>query len=307
VAILPFLTLLLLFTLKHPQPSQQNNSHHDKDQKRILEEGEEENETKKKKKWKMKSVLKSISELLSDSTIIIFLIASSLRHAAGKILANFISLYFEDQFPGDSNAYSLASLLILTIIGSIGAFLGGFLTDKWEHSNPLSRVDIPILAIISAIPFAVGMFSFPSSFPLSIASFGVYILLIEFWVGPAYSIQQNIFPNHLKGVGFSLFSSTLSFTGSLLLLLFSFFDDISSFSLAICLCLFLVLLNLSSVISFLSLRCTISASTNQDILSRWTGGGLRLGRSGEGFRYGEEDEEESKETTPLIKKTIIKD
>jgi len=177
----------------------------------------------------------------------------------------------------------------MSVVGSLGVYLGGYCCGLWSDRNSKAFIDLPIIGILATTPFLLTAL-FTPNFIVCITSLAFFTLFSETWLGPLVALQQAVYPSSIKGVGFSMYASTLSLTSSAALSLFSFVDvQWSSLSLGADMAVSIIVLQLLAVCGFVVLR-----------------GEFEEFMTMEGMREKDEEEQEGKEEehvgedTPLL-------
>ena len=101
---------------------------------------------------------------------------------------------------------------ITGIGGAIGAFLGGWLADRWMKRQPKARAHISLIGALCSIPFIIGALTLEDT-TLALLCFFPANVFGTMWLGPAGSIVQDLAPPAMRTTALALFIFILTMIG----------------------------------------------------------------------------------------------
>lgn len=136
-------------------------------------------------------------------SFILLCVASSVRNAAGVVWGNNAQQFYEAQGLSDDSIAVYMSVVPL-VAGSVGAFVGGELSDRWlQRGGPSARGWVLCGSQALATPLVVGVLFAPPPW--------TFVLLVcanvvgEAWIAVALASAVDVLPADARVVGVSLF------------------------------------------------------------------------------------------------------
>lgn len=133
--------------------------------------------------------------VISNLTFIVIVVASSLRFLGGYSIGFWAVKFFSGMFPDDSHSYSIANMLICSILGMSAAYLGGFIGDRFEPKWPVTKGMLDAICSLLAFPFIFFSYWVPKEFWTSIGLYACSYFFSEMWYGACVSMLLTIFPS----------------------------------------------------------------------------------------------------------------
>jgi len=161
--------------------------------------------------YTMVDKLRDIGKIFCKPTLILLLIASSIRNGAGYTWGYNYAAFYKDL---NQTPTQIASWLgWVPIVGGLtGSFVGGFVSDRIvKKSEPYKRIWVLVLSQIGAVPFLVGVLLLPP--PYSYISLIPAYILGEMWVGVCLSVMVELIPERLRNTGVGLYFFIISNIG----------------------------------------------------------------------------------------------
>ena len=72
------------------------------------------------------------TEIFSSPTGRLILMASTVRSVGNNCIGYYKPIYFENVYPDKVDEFAIGNALMFVFISSVGALLGGYLSDKFE-------------------------------------------------------------------------------------------------------------------------------------------------------------------------------
>jgi MFS family permease len=101
---------------------------------------------------------------------------------------------------------------ITAVGGASGAFLGGWLADRWVQREPRARVYVAATGVLLTIPFIVATVLL-SDHRLALLSLLPVNLCGTLWIGPSGAIVQDIAPPAMRAMASAVFIFILTIIG----------------------------------------------------------------------------------------------
>jgi MFS family permease len=106
----------------------------------------------------------------------------------------------------------LALGLLAGIAGTISAWLGGQIADRFAKTDLRGYVVVPALASLLAVPVYIVAVSVPSA-TLALSILIINGLLGSLWYGPVYAIGQSIVPSHMRATASAILLFIINLIG----------------------------------------------------------------------------------------------
>jgi MFS family permease len=156
---------------------------------------------------------RSMLAIMQSPPLVLILVGSSVRFAAGYSIAFFTVKYMEAAFPESMELYSTVNAGIIAGVGAVSALGGGVIGD-WLLRTRRSRLLVPIVGGLVAAAAWAGVV-LKSNFTLAMVFLGVEYLFAEAWFGPTLSVVQELAPANLVGTAVSVFVMLTTCVGSI--------------------------------------------------------------------------------------------
>ena len=129
---------------------------------------------------------------------------------AGYAVSNFLLIYLTRAFP----EIALFDILILLALFNgipyaLGAFAGGFVADRFAARSVASYGLVAAISLCIVTPAIVAAF-WTQSFALFLVLFGVNIFFGGFYLGPSFSVAQNLAPVEVRATSTAIFFLVLN-------------------------------------------------------------------------------------------------
>ena len=162
----------------------------------------------------LESTFALLKELVSEPTVALLLLASTLRFLAGFTIGVWIVPFYRQSFAGSIGAeFALIKAAVNGVAGSISATGGGLLADRLSDRDARFNQWVPAAGTLLAIPFWLGTLNAPT-LELSLAALFCEYLTAECWFGPTVAGLQQAAPPNAQGLTTGVFSC-LTFVGNL--------------------------------------------------------------------------------------------
>ena len=152
----------------------------------------------------------SLCKVLMQPSVIMLMIAASIRHCGGMTFAYNADLYYNSYFPNVDLGWWLFAVTIG--IGSIGVVVGGIVSDKLvKKMGVRSRVLVLALSQLISTPGAFGSIYFDPFW--AIVSLATSYFFAEMWFGIVFAVIVEIVPMEFRSsvVGVFMFVSHCRF------------------------------------------------------------------------------------------------
>jgi len=199
------LAILIFFTIKEQSPQQVA----DKKNEEVSEESPLITDNKPQPSemtWNEK--LKELFWAFLSPPILMLCLAGSIRNAGGYVWAVNTQLFFQNQHQTSQQIGSYMSWIPL-VGGSLGAFFGGFISDRFVKSRGIvARMVVLVISQMCAAPFALMALLLPAP--------ACYIMLLpsniigEMWIGVCLTCVLELVPERIRAasIGYYLFIIT---------------------------------------------------------------------------------------------------
>ena len=162
----------------------------------------------------MDATLALLQELLSEPTVALLLLASTLRFLAGFTIGVWIVPFYRGAFPGSIGAeFALIKACVNGVAGSASATGGGILADRLAKRDRRFQLGVPALGSLLAIPCWLATIEAPT-LELSLGALFLEYVFAECWFGPTVAGLQAAAPPNAVGLTTGVFSC-LVFVGNL--------------------------------------------------------------------------------------------
>lgn len=190
---------------------------------------------------------------LSSPTLILLCIAGGVRNAGGYVWAYQTEKWFVETQHVSKPVFSAYLGVIPLIGGSIGALVGGFVSDKLvqrkgsdgKSLGPVARIFVIIASCVLAAPFAAGALvlevptiSDPDAMPWGFLTLIPSNVFGEAWIGVCMTLVIESVPSHLKAVSVAIYLFIISNIGGNMPLLVPVLEDAGFSKKEALLCLF---------------------------------------------------------------------
>uniref|UniRef100_A0A0G4FQ32 Major facilitator superfamily (MFS) profile domain-containing protein n=1 Tax=Chromera velia CCMP2878 TaxID=1169474 RepID=A0A0G4FQ32_9ALVE len=161
-----------------------------------------------------------LQKILSNKVVVLTLIATAFRFAAGFAIGVWKAPLFRALYPEDASTFSLVNAGIVGGAGALSSVGGGLLSDALEKrgQSAAGRALVPAVASLLAAPLWAAVCG-GSSFNVAVSLLLVEYLVAECWFGPTIALLQTQVPSSLTGTTQGLFQVTTLFGNALPVLL----------------------------------------------------------------------------------------
>jgi MFS family permease len=150
--------------------------------------------------------------LLARRTFVYLVVSGSLLALPGYAMLTWGPAFLGRVHGMDRLAIGTALGVLIGVTGSAGAWLGGILADRLGRRDPRWNLRFPALATLASVPFAVGFLHLPGVGP-ALASFAVFYLCLNTYVGPTWSAVQGLVKLRMRATATALFLFVLNLVG----------------------------------------------------------------------------------------------
>jgi MFS family permease len=150
--------------------------------------------------------------LLSRRTFVYLVASGSLLALPGYCMLTWGPAFLGRVHGMDRLAIGTTLGVLIGATGSAGAWLGGILADRLGRRDLRWNLRFPALATLLSVPFALAFLHLPGV-PLSLASFAVFYLLLNTYVGPTWSAVQGLVKLRMRATAIALFLFVLNLVG----------------------------------------------------------------------------------------------
>jgi hypothetical protein len=145
----------------------------------------------------------------------ILLIAGGVRNAGGYVWAYNTELFFHNyrKFSRDEITYFMSWIPL--VCGSIGAFVGGLVSDlilRFTHKGPYVRVWVLFISQLAAAPFALAALWIPT-YPWCFLMLIPSNIIGEMWIGVTLAIVVDITPKMIKTTAVAIYLFVITVIG----------------------------------------------------------------------------------------------
>jgi len=116
------------------------------------------------------------------------LAASTIRGMGTNCIGFYKPLFFSNVYPNFVDEFSIGNAAIYIVFASSGALAGGYLSDKYEDKQPLTKSWICAGSTAITLPFMVLCLTQQDSFWFSFAMMCGHYSLSESWISPSLTM-----------------------------------------------------------------------------------------------------------------------
>lgn len=133
----------------------------------------------------------AMAEIRASRTFWVMTIGATIAAFSGYAMTGLVSLYIQYEFGLSPGAAAIYYMAPIAVAGTVGAFLGGYLTEFANKKSKTAASWVPGIAFLLCVaPFAFG-FTTPTISLMLIALMGG-TLLQYFYLGAQYNIAQSV-------------------------------------------------------------------------------------------------------------------
>ncbi|CAH1272339.1 SPNS2 [Branchiostoma lanceolatum] len=139
--------------------------------------------------------LRTILRTFLNPSLMMLIIAGSVRNAAGYIWGNNTQLFFDHYYKDSQVGFWMSWVPVVG--GCIGVLFGGFISDRVvKRVGPQGRIWVLVLSQLCAAPFATMTLYLepPYAFPALIPSY----IIGEMWVGVTLAVVVELVPSYIR-------------------------------------------------------------------------------------------------------------
>ena len=156
---------------------------------------------------------KEALKILRSNKTFIFISLATGFHSFGMYAAgSWLPSFFIRSHGMDLQTLGITLGLITALFGGLGAFGGGFITDKLRKKDMRWYLWLPLLTTILVIPLVIVIF-FAKSLSLVLIFLALYYLITAMYIGPSVSVVQSLFPAEMRAFASSIFLFILNSIG----------------------------------------------------------------------------------------------
>jgi MFS family permease len=133
----------------------------------------------------------AVREIFSKPTFIFLSIAATLPAFAGYALVGFQPLYIQYAHGYSAGETAMFFMSFFGVAGTLGAFLGGYITEKMTVRSPTAATWVPGVAFLICFPLYLTGF-LVGAVPVMFALFLLANLFQYFYLGAQYNIAQAV-------------------------------------------------------------------------------------------------------------------
>mmetsp|Transcript_29035 Transcript_29035/g.51945 ORF Transcript_29035/g.51945 Transcript_29035/m.51945 type:complete len:352 (-) Transcript_29035:4854-5909(-) len=175
-------------------------------------------------KSRTQQLFKEFWELLkSNKTLNITTLAIAVRYSAGFSRGFFEAIYFTEQFPSQKVEYSFLVFGAITIAFT-GPLIGGYISDRKEHTNPKWRPIICSITSFAAVPLYLTMYT-TSSFTLAMVCLYFVYIIGETYISVANAMTLNVSPLPMRAFVSGWVGTTSCYMGAVVTALVGVFGS----------------------------------------------------------------------------------
>ena len=142
------------------------------------------------------------------------MVAGGFRFWTGYAIAFYMPDYFQSIYPDNYSLYSALNAGVVSVGGFASSMIGGYLSDKYEPRNAMTKAYVCMYGTLLGIPTLAGTLLF-GNFSLSITMLFLEYLVAECWLSPAISLIQATIPVNSRGVAISVYLLYITAFGTL--------------------------------------------------------------------------------------------
>jgi len=163
-----------------------------------------------------KSFRELLSVLWSKKSFVFLALAVGLHtfttYGLGNWLASFLFRLHEPTGGIDRGSIGLTIGLILGGGGAIGAFLGGYIADKFGKNDKTWYFKISAYSAVVAIPFLL-IFYFSTNTTLALGALAIAYACLNTFLGPSIAISHSVVPADMRAFTSAILFFTLNLIG----------------------------------------------------------------------------------------------
>lgn len=151
--------------------------------------------------------------LLSKPSVILLTIGTVLHVLVGSAFANWMPPFFIRVHGMGTAEIGIWLAFAIGVCGAFGTYLGGYLTDRFAKKDVRFYLWIPAISFSLSLPFALGVLFFP----YKTGALLFYLMpnvLYAFFVGPAYTLVQDMVAIRMRATASAVFVILLSLFGA---------------------------------------------------------------------------------------------
>ena len=156
---------------------------------------------------------KEAVKILQGNKTFVFISLATGFHSFGMYAAgSWLPSFFIRSHGMDLQTVGITLGLLAALFGGLGAFGGGFITDKLRKKDMRWYLWLPLLTTILVIPLVIVIF-FAKSLNLVLIFLALYYLITAMYIGPSVSVVQSLFPAEMRAFASSIFLFVLNSIG----------------------------------------------------------------------------------------------
>lgn len=163
--------------------------------------------------------------LLAKPTFRFMLIGSAVHAFVGTAYSNWMPSYLARVHGMGTAEIGMWLALAIGVCGAVGTFIGGFLSDKFSQKDIRWYLWIPAISFCLSFPFALGTL-FGSTGKIAMLSYCMPNVLYAFFIGPAYTLVQDMSKVNMRATASAIFMIFLSLVAGGGPLLAGFLSDL---------------------------------------------------------------------------------
>jgi MFS family permease len=153
-----------------------------------------------------------IRALFARRSFVFLLLAASCQAFLGYAVLSWGATFLRRVFDMPATEVGISFGLLAAISGAIGAAAGGALVDRLALRDSRWYAWLPAIVSLAAFPFAVG-FVIADAPSLSLLAFAPFYLLNNMYVGPLWSLTQNLVRPSMRATASATLLAILNIVG----------------------------------------------------------------------------------------------
>ncbi len=166
-----------------------------------------------------------LNYLLAKPTMRYLMIGSAAHAFVGTAYSNWMPPYLARVHGMGTAEIGMWLALAIGVCGAIGTFIGGFISDKFGQKDIRWYLWIPAISFCLSFPFALGTL-FGQTGEVAMLSYCMPNILYAFFIGPSYTLLQDMSKVNMRATGSAIFMIFLSLTSGGGPLLAGYLSDI---------------------------------------------------------------------------------
>ena len=151
---------------------------------------------------------------MANKTGLYVIAASSFKKMADYAVSLFQPLFFAANFPNNSSEFIFANAFYYLVPTTIGAVVGGYLSDKYEKKNYWSKAIICGTFNFIAAPFcAKALLDGENTFWMTVFYVSMQWFFDSMWISPSIVMLQNTTSTKNQGSAVSIFYLATTMAG----------------------------------------------------------------------------------------------